>query len=128
MQQIEFIADHGDYETGDELFVDELSAKSLVERKLAKIVDSAPAAEVESGGDRARELNAQAAAEQAAAEKAAESGDKVTDEPAAAEPAGDDKVAADPAAEPAVAVETAGDEKAVETKPAPAATTRGRAK
>ncbi|QXO14158.1 hypothetical protein SEA_BOCK_17 [Gordonia phage Bock] len=120
MQQIEFTDNHGDYETGDQLFVDELSAKSLVERKLAKIVDSAPAAEVESGGDRARELNAQAAADQAAADEAAATKADV-------EPAGDDKDVADPAAvEPAVAVEPAGDEKAVETKPA--ATTRGRAK
>lgn len=121
MKQIEFTDNHGDYETGDQLFVDELSAKSLVERKLAKIVDSAPAEEVESGGDRAREINAQAAAEQAAAEQAAV--DKAAaDDQAAVEPAADAKGADAPAA-----VEPVGDQP-VETKAAPAAATKGRAK
>ncbi|AXH50477.1 hypothetical protein SEA_RUTHY_14 [Gordonia phage Ruthy] len=71
MIEIEFTTDHGDHAEGDTLRVDRLSAQVLVEdRKVAKVVEEVETPDVESGGDRARELN-QAAATAEAVEKAA---------------------------------------------------------
>ncbi len=95
MVEIEFIKDVGRYSAGDHARVDEISAQVLVKRDEAKVVEQVEPAEVESGGERARELNAQAAAE---AEKndAAESvtaADQSADAPAAEQSADDNQTA-----------------------------------
>ncbi|QIN93602.1 hypothetical protein SEA_DUMPSTERDUDE_14 [Gordonia phage DumpsterDude] len=76
MIEIEFTTDHGDHAEGDTLRVDRLSAQVLVEdRKVAKVVEEVETPDVESGGERARELNQAAAdaAEKAAADAAVDS-------------------------------------------------------
>ncbi|WP_044506230.1 hypothetical protein [Gordonia sp. KTR9] len=101
MIEIEFTENHGDHAEGDTLRVDRLSAQVLVEeRKVAKVVEEVETPDVESGGERARELNQAAAAadatEKAAADAAVESaptdaqGDATTAAAAPTEPPTDD--------------------------------------
>lgn len=73
MIEVEYIAESGDNDTGDHRWVDENSAAVLVERGVAKIVKPAEVPAVESGGSRARELNAAAAAEAEQSEAESES-------------------------------------------------------